>query len=192
MVTRTLRALLSVVASLALAGCAPSLIPPSIRQQAVPGVTFQDVLKNPENYKGKNVLWGGKILALSNHKEGTRLQLLQIPVDSKGEPLKPELSEGRFLVFFPERYLDREIYAHGRLITVLGQVSGQEVHALGKGELDYAYPVLTARELYLWPERRPYRGWGYPYDTFWMPGYYWDYGDTPPVGLGLSDGNSGR
>jgi outer membrane lipoprotein len=45
-------------------------------------------------------------------------------------------------------FLDPAIYASGRKLTVAGQVEGKVVRPLK--EINYTYPVLSAREHYLW------------------------------------------
>jgi len=56
--------------------------------------------------------------------------------------------QGRFLVEV-ESFLDPAIYSAGRQITVAGVATGKEMRKLG--QINYTYPVLTSKELYLWP-----------------------------------------
>ena len=81
--------------------------------------------------------------------EGTRLVLLQHSTNRRGRPQTDAPSGGRFLVLAPE-YLERAIYRSGRALTVAGEVRGQR--DLPVGETVYRYPLLTPREMYLWPE----------------------------------------
>ena len=59
------------------------------------------------------------------------------------------MSEGRFIIQTPG-FLDPAIYSPGRKLTVAGTVAGKEVRPLG--EIEYTYPIIEKRELYLWPE----------------------------------------
>ena len=47
---------------LAACSCRTPIVPAPLRSQVTPGVTFKQVLANPEQYNGDTVLWGGAIL----------------------------------------------------------------------------------------------------------------------------------
>jgi outer membrane lipoprotein len=74
-----------------------------------------------------------------------------------------------------EGFLDAAIYSEGREVTVAGEVKGKRVLPLG--EIQYAYPLISIKELYLWPPKikkgffYPYPHWYYPwwYDPYWGP-----------------------
>ena len=183
-----MRHLFLISALLFLTGCATSLIPKEVLRQA-PSAGFQQVLANPEAYKGKKILWGAKILHLSNPgAHGTSLVLLEIPVDDSGKPEDADRSEGRFIAITPD-YLDREVYERGRSVTIAGEVQGKEIRPLAPGEADYAYPVIAISEIYLWPKTPPRAVYGWP---VWA-GSYWDYEDYGPAvtgGIGLTHTSS--
>lgn len=77
-------------------------------------------------------------------------------------------SEGRFLVLV-DQYLDLYLYQGGKKITVLGELIGETIQSLG--EMDYRYPFLSSKQIYLWPEYYYYR---YPYD-YYDPRFYGPY-----------------
>jgi len=53
-------------------GCAPVISKP-LREQVAKGLTLSEVLKSPEVYKGKIILWSGVIISSVNlKKEGNR------------------------------------------------------------------------------------------------------------------------
>ncbi len=139
-------------------------------------ITLREVVNNPENYVGKLVLWGGKILKVTNKKEGTLIEVLQLPLDRNGRPRDIDKSAGRFLVL-QAGYLDAAIYRKGRLITVVGEVQGVKSKPLD--EIQYDYPFLIARKLHLWKtpseELMTYRSW--PLNLYWrrysVCGPYW-------------------
>jgi len=154
-----------------LSGCA-SIISKEIRRQVVEELTLSVVAKAPESYKGKTVLWSGVIINSINLKEGTMIEVLQKPPDFRGEPKDVDYSEGRFLILDP-RYLDVAIYTRGRKITVAGVVRGKKVRPLG--EVEYTYPLISAKEIYLWPVEREERY--YPFCPYWYPPWrYYPYG----------------
>lgn len=160
---------------LGLGGCAP-VISKSLRDQVDSTLTFGDVFNDPEGNKGKTVIWAGVIVEAKNTKEGTLIEILQKPADYFGGPETVDQSEGRFLALYGS-YLDVAVYAKGREVTVAGEVTGKRILPLG--EIQYTYPLLLVKEIYLWPdmgkERLPPYPYGayYPwwYDPFWGPWY---------------------
>ncbi len=155
---------------LSFAGCAP-VISRELRKEVSAELTLGVVAKDPEAYKGKIVLWSGEIMNSVNKFEGTLLEVLQKPADIQGKPLDLDYSEGRFLVLNPG-YLDVAIYRKGRKVTVAGEVKGKKTQSLD--EIEYTYPLILAREIYLWPEEKKERFYHpYPYPYYWY--YPWGY-----------------
>jgi outer membrane lipoprotein len=133
-----------------------------LREQVVKELTLRVVLKDPEAYKGKTVLWSGVIISSVNVKEGTLIEVLQKPADMQGKPKDVDESEGRFLALYPG-YLDVAIYNGGRKVTVAGEVQGKKIQRLG--EIDYTYPLISAKEIHLWPVKKE--------DRVYYPCPYW-------------------
>lgn len=165
---RRIRFLLILILFLFTTGCA-HVISSNLRDQVDPALTFRQVQQNPNEYKGKFLLWGGEIIHTLNQKDGsTLLEVLQRPLDWGEEPDRSRASEGRFLVL-ERSYLDPYIYRTGRKITVAGEIQGERIKLLG--EMDYRYSLLLSKEIYLWKDyyyRHPYYyyydpWWGYPY-----------------------------
>ena len=160
------------------AACAP-VISKELRMQVDEKLTFKEVLQDPENYKGKIVVWSGVIIETENQKDGTFIKVLQKPADPSGRPKDIDRSEGRFLAFNKD-FLDEAIYAEGREITVGGEVLGKRVLPLDK--IEYHYPLISVKEIYLWPilKQEPYYPYGYPYYPYppWYDPWWWHY--PPP------------
>ncbi len=97
--------------------------------------------------KGKVVLLGGQIIATTPKTDETWIEFLEKPLDRQLRPTRTDQSGGRFFVRF-KGFLDPSIYAVGRTMTVAGDVEGKAVRPLN--EMNYTYPVLSAREHYLW------------------------------------------
>jgi outer membrane lipoprotein len=131
-----------------LAGCA-HVISKEVLQEVDTSVSFTQLSKDPEAYQGKTVLFGGDVIETQNLSDKTLVFVLQRPLGSRGEPSGGDVSEGRFIITTPG-FLDPAIYGPGRKITVAGTVVGKEVRPLG--EIEYTYPIIEKRELYLWPE----------------------------------------
>lgn len=170
---RTISGILIACALLLASGCA--VMSKDLRREAEKDLSFSDVFKEPEAHKGKVVILGGVIVDSKNTKDGTLLEVLQKPLDMVGEPRDVDQSGGRFLALY-DGFFDVAIYTKGREVTVGGVVQGKRVMPLG--EIQYTYPVLSVREIYLWPEMSkerlsPYPYWGYPWwrDPFWRPWY---------------------
>ena len=161
------------MAFFAFSGCA-SIISKQLRKQVAKELTLQVVLKDPDAYRGKTVLWSGVIISSVNLKEGTMIEVLQKPADMQGKPKDVDASEGRFLALYTG-YLDVAIYNGGRKVTVAGEVQGKKIQRLG--EIDYTYPLISAKEIHLWPVEKkdrvyyPCPYWHYPwwYGPYWYP-----------------------
>ena len=153
--------------------CAP-VISKQLRKQVAKELTLSEVLKAPEAFKGKIVLWSGVIISSVNLKEGTMIEVLQKPTDMQRKPKDVDESDGRFLALYPG-YLDVAIYNGGRKVTVAGEIQGKKIQRLG--EIDYTYPFISAKEIHLWPVEKkdrvyyPCPSWHYPwwYGPYWYP-----------------------
>ena len=172
-----LQGLFILVFFVVLTGCA-HVISKDLRVKADPSLTFRDVFQNPNAYQGKTVIWGGEIINTINQKDGTTLiEVFQLPLSRRGEPNETYPSEGRFLVL-TEKYLDPYLFNRGRRITVAGEILGEKTKPLG--EMDYRYPLLSGKQIYLWREYYypgPYYYY-YPYyyyDPWWDYPFYWGF-----------------
>jgi len=175
------RSFLLLFLAVLLSGCV-HVISKDLREAADPGATFGEILKNPNAYKGKGVVWGGEIIETTNKQDGTTLiEVFQRSLTWREEPTGS--SEGRFLVRV-DSYLDTYVYRKGRKITVAGELLGEDVRPLG--EMDYRYPLVLSRQLHLWEYYYPssyYYSPGWYYNP-WYPWWGWGY----PYGWGLGFG----
>lgn len=129
------------------AGCARPF-PSRITDQVDRSITYADLNKNPEGYKGKWVMFGGVIAASRTGKDGkTYLEIVQKPADRQGRPYQTDESGGRFMAV-SNQFLDPAIYRRGRIVTVVGEVIGESVKPLD--EITYRYPLLAAEAMHLW------------------------------------------
>ncbi|WKZ23423.1 MAG: Slp family lipoprotein [Candidatus Brocadiaceae baterium WH-1] len=173
-IPRKLLITLSLLATIA--GCAP-VISKQLRQQIEPDLTAEDILKDPDRYTGKVFMVSGTILETEITEEGTFIKILHRPATFRGRPKDVDESAGRFLAL-TDRYLDPVVYAKDRSITVAGEILGKRTLPLGK--IQYDYPLIHAREIYLWPLTpelsRPYPyPYPYYYDHWWWRRGYWYY-----------------
>lgn len=141
-----------IVLLLSMLGCAP-VISKQIREQVKPDITPEAVLSDPEHYKGEMIVISGIIIEAENTKEETLLKVLQRPAGSRGKPKDVDVSGGRFLAIV-DHYLDPVLYSKDRAVTIGGEVQGTRILPLG--EIQYTYPVVNVKEIYLWPVEKQY------------------------------------
>jgi len=110
-------------------------------------LTPQSVVTEPEISRGKIALWGGTILDTQNLKDSTRIEVLAYPLDSSRRPLLENKPLGRFVLHY-QGYLEPTTYAQGRILTVLGEVTGTQSGNVGESK--YTYAVISSQQLHLW------------------------------------------
>ena len=106
-------------------GCAssPAGIPETLEPQINQNLTFQEVLASPESYKGHLILLGGETLTAKRLKNGTQIELLQLPLTTDQKPtIDRTKSQGRVLVLHQE--IDPATLTPGTMVTFVGEVSG--------------------------------------------------------------------
>ena len=136
-------------------GCASDrAIPKELEEQVDQGVTFDDLKASPSSYRGSLVVLGGEVLTAKRLKQGTQIEVLQLPLDRTMRPNgERTASQGRFLAVEPE-FLDPATLTEGTPITVVGEVTGAETQRLD--EVDYTYPTLRVRHLKVWERSQDY------------------------------------
>jgi len=171
--------LLSTVLLIA-AGCATSQ--ESGESTQPPQITFTQVKAAPDSYRNQTVTWGGEILSARRLKEGTRIEILQLPLNSSLQPtMELSKSQGRFVALQRE-FLDPATIPAGTFVTVTGEVAGSITLPLD--ETEYAYPIVELKTMNVWVRVenppihiRPYMGpgpyWGPYWSPYWGPWPYW-------------------
>jgi outer membrane lipoprotein len=144
-------------------GCASNV--PRAIQDPVPGAPeVAAVTADPAVYRGRTVRWGGAIARVENRDNETVVEIVAFRLDAFGEPIRDDRSAGRFLAR-KAGFLDPQIYARDRMLTVVGTVEGVQPGKVGEQVL--SLPVVNATEAYLWPRRLERR------DNFWCDHGYW-------------------
>ena len=151
---------LLLVASLALSACTHAMTQ-ELREAVQPDVTFKDILNSPGLHAGEQFIWGGFIATGKVDEEGSYLEMVQSPIQNDGTVIDPDVSEGRFIAFFPAQRLDPSIYERGRVMTLGGTLTGSITGKIAGKE--YIYPVLEVAESQLWKDE-PYF---YPEHRYW-------------------------
>jgi outer membrane lipoprotein len=152
-------------AALILAGCITSeLVTQDMEPQIARDIPFESLKAEPGKFQGRVVVLGGKVLAAKRLKEGTQIEVLQLPLDGADAPIMhlPQ-SKGRFLAY-QEAFLDPATLPAGTAVSMIAEVTGHKTQPLD--EVDYTYPTLKIRTLKIWPEHR-YMPWPGPYYPYW-------------------------
>ena len=133
-----------------LTGCSSQrVIPESLEPLVDRAVGFREIVTAPESYQGKMVVLGGEVLKAKRLKEGTQIELLQLPLNKDERPiLDRQQSQGRFLALQKE-FLDPATIVEGSKMTIVGEVTGAKTDSLD--DVEYRYPVVIVKHLHTWP-----------------------------------------
>ncbi len=137
------------------------VIPEELEPLVDRAIPFHEVAVAPDSYRGKIVVFGGEVLKAKRLKNGTQIELLQLPLDRKERPiLDRQQSQGRFFAIQQE-FLDPATIVEGSKLTIVGEISGAKTEHLD--DVEYRYPVLTVKHLHTWPSQsrdyvRPHPG----------------------------------
>ena len=127
------------------------VIPEALEPLVDRAVTFREVVAGSDSYQGKIVVFGGEVLKAKRLKEGTQIELLQLPLDRGERPiLDRQQSQGRFLALQQE-FLDPAAIVEGTKMTIVGELSKAKVEYLD--DVEYRYPMLIVKHLHIWPAR---------------------------------------
>ena len=116
---------------------------------------------------GTEVRWGGRVLSVTPQQDRTCLEILSLRLDRESRPLENGDTGRRFLAC-QQGFLDPAGFPDGRLVTVVGPLTGFETRPVG--DYDYRFARLEADTIYLWAQRAPQLYYApYPgyYDPFW-------------------------
>src|SRR5262245_2984343 len=141
------------------AGCASSPFPEDLTRTVNRSLRLAEIRADPHAHLGEHVILGGDIIKATPKPGDTEIEILARRLGGGDVPEGGDGSTGRFLVR-TAGFLDPAIYARGRRLTVLGTVAGTEERAVG--DVAYAYPVIRAERLKLWPAEGPWLGGEYP------------------------------
>jgi outer membrane lipoprotein len=135
-----------------------------------PRLTYLQLHDSPETYRGQPVTLGGKVLSAKRLKEGTRIEILQLPLGSSLKPTRDlRQSQGRFIALKKE-FLDPATIPPGTFITVSGDAAGSITLPLD--ETEYLFPIVEIKTLRVWPADEEMRSHLRPY-PYMVPGPYW-------------------
>lgn len=153
------------------------VIPEGLEGKVDRHLRYADIKQDPDAYRGKLMLAGGKVLSAERVKEGTKIEVLQIALSKNLIPEGHEAeSKGRFVVMDNTGQVsDPAIFNDEKRITVVGEVSGTTTVKID--EVQQSVPLLLLKHVTVWDKNRaeasyaPYYGYGYPFWGYWG----WDY-----------------
>lgn len=174
---------LAVIPFLFLVGCTrpPDVVPERLEGKVDRDLRYVQVKENPDMYRGKLMLAGGKVLSATRVKEGTRIEVLQIPLSSDLVPEGQETAKGRFVAVDLEQHVaDPAILDDNKRITLVGEIVGSTT--LKIDEIEKQVPQLIVKHITVWDRDHmrayyPYRGYyapyGWGYRGYYGYPYYW-------------------
>jgi outer membrane lipoprotein len=155
-------------------GCASSnVVPDSLEPEIDKSLTFDQIIASPDSYRGRTFVVGGEVLKARRLKEGTQLEVLQLPLDGDQRPVSQRAeSLGRLLAMDPQS-IDPATLPDGIPVTMVAEITGATTDRLD--EPDYRYPTMAIKHLHIWGE---------PPDPYRRSG-------RPSVGIGVGIGGGG-
>lgn len=142
---RPLLPIVSLSALLALTACAPAPIYKS--SSATVTVPAAQVAQTPERYLNGEVIWGGRIVSVTNLADRSEIELLAYPLDSSQRPKANDSGNGRFIAVMPG-YAEPLDYPAGALMTVQGKLTGTRAGTVGQAA--YVFPLVGVAQSHVW------------------------------------------
>ncbi len=133
-----------------ISGCATTPVFDTAQLDIATGLSPQKVVAEPTGKLAQQVLWGGIILHSANLGNKTQIEVLAYPLNATQMPVTSASATGRFIIESSD-LLNTKVYAPGRKLSVLGEISN--IQPVRIGELDHAYPLLLSDQLHLWPRQ---------------------------------------
>jgi outer membrane lipoprotein len=141
------------VALLVLAACAPAPIYKTTGNAVL--ATPAQVAQTPEHYSGNEVIWGGRIVHVSNFQDHSEIELLAYPLDSSQRPRANDSGNGRFIAVL-RGYVEPLDYPAGALMTVDGKLNGTRAGQVGQA--DYLFPLVDVAQSHVWTAEEMQKG----------------------------------
>ncbi len=126
--------------------------------------------------QNQKIRWGGVVIAVKPEASSTCLEILGKPLSSQQRPFNQDGTIGRFIAC-KNQFLDPAVISEGREVTITGTIRQIEEREIG--EYVYAYPIIDASNIYLWPKRQERVNYVTGGVYFWP--YYQPYYNSPRV-----------
>lgn len=139
------RLFLVLVAAFGLSAC--SSLPEELNASTEQVVTDYKAFAESQGEVTNDVRLGGIIAKVDNFKDKTRLEIVNLPINTSGKPDIDQEPTGRFAVYF-DGYLEPVAFSQGRLVTIVGKGAGEEEGKIGEHE--YVFPLVKGQGYRLW------------------------------------------
>ncbi|MBW3694480.1 Slp family lipoprotein [Vibrio sp. T187] len=133
------------LAFLVLAGC--SSLPTELTAKTEPVITDYQLWLDADPDTKPDVRLGGVIASVQNLDDKTRIEVVNLPIDSNGKPDLDAEPKGRFVAYI-SGYAEPVSFAKGRMLTIVGTTAMPETGLVG--EYEYTFPVMNAYGQRLW------------------------------------------
>ncbi len=160
-----------VIAGLAILGATGcksyDVVPNDLEPHLATGLTYEMVRDAPTGHQGKLVAWGGEVLAGKRTREGTRLEILHLPLTDDLYPTEERArSKGRFVVYDTEGTItDPAVVEPGTAVTIIGRIGPLQTEEL-QG-VKYQYPRVDVLDMTVW-EKKLMRNWRHLGSRAWQ------------------------
>lgn len=155
------------LAMLGVSGCKTyDVIPDELEPQLATDLTYEMVRSAPHEHQGKLVAWGGEVLNRKRTEDGTRLEVLHLPLTDDLYPTEERArSKGRFVAYDAEGTItDPAVVEPGTAVTIIGRI-GLLQHEELQG-VKYQYPRLDVLDMTVW-EKKLIPIWRYSWGGWW-------------------------
>jgi outer membrane lipoprotein len=144
-------------------GCA--VVSPEVQEEALPNIPLPVLIGEVQKYMGDTVIEGGYVVSVENKADYTEIVAVQSPLGIGQRPKAKDLSQGRLVMIY-KGFIDPEVYAKDREITVGGKIIGSSAQVKNPA---FPYLKLEIREIHLWAKEVPTDP--YWYDPYWYGPY---------------------
>lgn len=107
---------------------------------------YQQWIETPPN-QANEVRLGGIIASVTNLKDKTRIEVVNMPINRAGKPNLNSEPAGRYVGYY-NGYLESMAFSQGRLVTLLGVSDGEEKSKVD--EYDMTFRVMNIKGFHLW------------------------------------------
>lgn len=144
-----MRAYMIALGCLLLVAC--SSLPENLESNSATLVTDYQLWRNTDPNQKLDVRLGGMVIKVDNQQDKTRLEVVNIPLDSSGRPRLDQKPQGRFVAYM-DGFVEPVTVAPKTFITFLGTTQASESGKVG--EYDYQYPVMKVKSLRIWQKEQ--------------------------------------
>ena len=139
-----------VLALVVFTGCAIGFSNKALKE-INPDVKISDIFDDPYGVNGETILFGGTIMSITSYVGKTSMEIRQLELDPKFVPMLNSRSEGVIVAKF-STFLPQDVYRPGRLITIIGRVTGVEEQRFGPVSHNYPMVDVVEHQLRISPE----------------------------------------